>query len=191
MQPDTSVRVQRYGYIDDIVKPGFGCQYSLAIRDNIQPGRCEVEVVKTGPFLFAPRIDWKQPFDSVKVDGRDWRYFDQNLVFLPNKPGRYVVEVKQRGRKAPSLGRTFLNVESATWNEREMALELVTSHPHWWVGPLPGDISYTALLLAREYLPVSVEGDGSLIDWSEYEARARISRPCRQTARCCDSSRAN
>ncbi len=171
MQPNAKVRIQRYGYIDGIVKPGFGCQYSLAIRDNVQPGACEVEVVKTGPFMFAPRIDWKQPFDSVKVNGQDWRYFDDNLVYLPNKPGRYVVEVEEEGLSAPSLGRTFLSVESSTWNETEMTLELVTAHPHWWEGPLPGNMPYTALVLAKDYRPLNVEGDGSLIDWSEYEAR--------------------
>ena len=171
LQPKSTVRIQRYGYIEGIVKPGFGCQYSLAIKDNIRPGACEVEVVKTGPFMFAPRIDWKQPLDRVKVNGRDWRYFDDSLVFLPNKPGRYVVEVENTGSLAPSLGRTFLNVESATWNAVDMTLELATTHPHWWQGPLPGNIPYTALLLARDYEPVGVEGDGSLIDWTEYEAR--------------------
>jgi len=171
LQPEARVLIQPYDYIDGIVKPGFGCQYSLAIRDNLRPGRCEVEVVKTGPFLFAPRIDWKQPFDMVKVNGKDWRYFDDNLVYLPNKPGRYVVEVEKTGLNRPSLGRTFLSVEDATWDESDRTLELVTTHAHWWTGPLPGNIPYTALVLARDYVPVSVEGQGRLIEWSEYEAR--------------------
>jgi Domain of unknown function (DUF4960) len=173
MQPSGKARIQHYGYIEGIVKPGYGCQYSLAIKDNIKPGRCEVDVVKTGPFMFAPRIDWKEPFDSVKVNGKEWRYFDDNLVFLPNKPGRYIVEVAEKGAPAPSLGRTFLSVDSSTWNEASKVLELETSHPHWWQGPLPGNISYTALLLSKEYTPVSVEGGGSLIDWSEYQAREK------------------
>ncbi len=171
LQPRGKARIQRYGYINNIVKPGYGCQYSLAIRDNIQSGKCEVEVVKTGPFMFAPRIDWKQPFDTVKVNGEDWCYFDDHLVYLPNKPGRYTVEVLETGRKYPSLGRTFLSVESALWNETEMTLELNTTHPHWWEGPLPGNIPYTALVFGNEYRPMMIEGDGSLIDWSHYEVR--------------------
>ncbi len=172
LQPKANVRIQRYGYIDGIVKPGFGCQYSLAIKDSVRPGSCEVEVVKTGPFMFAPRIDWKQPFDTVTVNGKDWRYFDGHLVYLPNKPGRYVVQVQMKGQVAPSLGRTFLSVESCTWNQVDQTLELMTTHPHWWQGPLPGNIPYTALILSKDYLPVSIEGGGSLIDWGRYEAYA-------------------
>lgn len=170
MQPNETARIQRYGYIDGIVKPGFGCQNALAIKDNIRPGLCEVEVIKTGPFLFAPRLDWKQAFDTVKVNGKDWRYFDDNLVYLPNKPGQYRVEVQTSGRNRPSLGRTFLHVENAVWNEKELALELTVNHPHWWQGPLPGNIPYTAYVLAKEYVPVRIVGNGSIVDWNEYEA---------------------
>ena len=170
LQPQGTARIQPYGYIEGIVKPGFGCQYSLAIKDDIRPGRCEVEVVKTGPFMFAPRIAWSTPFDRVKLNGKDWRYFDDNLVFLPNRPGRYLVEVELNGKAVPALGRTFLSVDSATWDESRLMLELVTSHPHWWEGPLPGVIPYTALIISRAGKPVRVEGEGSLIDWSEYQA---------------------
>ncbi len=50
-------------------------------------------------------------------------------------------------------------------------MELITSRPHWWQDPLPGNVPYTALVLSREYVPVRVEGEGDLIDWSGYKAR--------------------
>lgn len=30
---------------------------------------------------------------------------------------------------------------------------------------------YTALVLAKDYCPVNVEGNGSFVDWGQYEAR--------------------
>ena len=179
-QPQGKSLVQRYGFIQDVVKPGYGCQYSLAIRDTITPNQCEVEVVKTGPFMFAPRIEWKKPFDTVRLDGKPWRYFDGQLIFLPNRPGRYTVEVESTGGskapKAPSLARTFLDVESARWIAEKNTLELVTWTPHWWSGPLAGDMPYVAELLSGDFVPVAVEGPAELIPWEEYQATAKDRR---------------
>ncbi len=169
LQAHGRVRIQSYGYINGVVKPGYGCQYVLAIDDGVRPGRCEVDVLKTGPFVFAPRIEWKEPFDTVKVNGRPWRYFDGTLVFLPNRPAHYVVEVQKAGGTAPCLTRTFLDVESSSWDAAGKVLEVRTRAPHWWEGPLPGDIDYVAQLHTAGLQPASVEG-GELVPWSEFRA---------------------
>ncbi len=170
-QADGQAKVQPYGFINGIVKPGWGCQYMLAIKDNIQPRRCEVELVKTGQFIFAPRIEWKQPFDTVLLDGQPWRYFDGNCVFLPNRPGHYTVEVSTTGTNAPRLARTFLQVERAQWNEQSQSLELTTTMPSWWSGPLPSNNPYTAEILC-DSTPTSVEGGGRVVPWSEFRAKS-------------------
>ncbi|MBE7561198.1 hypothetical protein HS125_20505 [bacterium] len=171
LQAGGNARLAPYGFIEGVVKPGYGCQYMLAIRDGVRPGRCEVDVVKTGPFVFAPRLEWKEPFDRVRVNGRPWRYFDGSLVFLPNRPGHYVVEVEKTGQPAPSLARTFLDLASATWDEAEKVLQLVGRAPHWWEGPLPGDMAYTAQIHTSGMKIVKVEG-GELIPWEEFRATA-------------------
>jgi Domain of unknown function (DUF4960) len=163
-------KVQPYGFIEGVVKPGWGCQYMLGIRDTLEPRRCEVKVVKTGPFVFAPRIEWKKPFDTVWVDGKPWRYFDGNVVFLPNRPGNYVVHVATTGNKAPTVSRTFLDVESAVWNAETQTLELDLRAPHWWKGPLAGDKPY-ALSVLCDRPPVHLEGKGEIIPWDKYRAR--------------------
>ncbi|MBE7558594.1 hypothetical protein HS125_06500 [bacterium] len=170
-QAGGSVKIQPYGFIDGIVKPGWGCQYTLAVRDNVQPRRCEVEVVKTGPFMFAPRIEWKEPFDTVLLDGKPWRYFEDNVVYLPNRPGHYVVEVSTTGQNAPRLARTFLSVERAAWNPESQTLDLSTSAPHYWSGSLPSNNPYTAQILCAS-TPTGVEGGGRVVPWSEYRARS-------------------
>lgn len=171
MQPGRAAKVQAYGFIEGVVKAGFGCQYMMAIKDTVRPGTCEVEVVKTGPFVFAPRLEWRHPFDTARLNGAPWRYFDAPLVYLPNRPGRYVVEVEVTGMEAPTIGRTFLDVRRAAWDAQACALELETTMPHWWEGPLPGDIGYTVQILSSSYEPIGVEGDGEVIRWSEYRAR--------------------
>ena len=160
-------QVQPYGFIRGIVKPGWGCQYMLGIRDTIQPRSCEVQVVKTGPFIFAPRIEWKAPFDTVRVNGEEWRYFEDNIVYLPNRPGRYSVEVSTTGNTAPHLARTFLDVSRAVWNTTAEALEVSARMPHWWDSPLPSNDPYTAIVLSAS-APTEVEGGGRVRDWSEY-----------------------
>lgn len=162
--------IQPFGFIRGIVKPGWGCQYMLAIADDLTARRCRVEVVKTGPFIFAPRIEWKEPFDTVHVNGSPWRYFEDNVVYLPNRPGSYTVQVGTTGRDAPRLARTFLCVEKAEWNEAAQSLDLVLETPHWWSGPLPSDNPYTALILSANP-PSGVEGGGRVVPWSEYRAR--------------------
>jgi Domain of unknown function (DUF4960) len=171
LQPKATAKVRPFDFIDGVVKPGYGCQYALAIRDNITPRRCEVRVVKTGQFLFAPRIEWKEPFDSAQVNGQEWRYFEDGIVYLPNQPGDYVVEVEASGSTKPHIGRTFLDVVSAKWNQAGDYLELETRAPHWWQGPLPANQPYKALLYCDRQ-PGSIEGSGRVIDWNEYRASA-------------------
>ena len=170
LQAGGAARVQPYGFIEGVVKPGWGCQYMLAIRDTIRPRTCEVKVVKTGPFVFAPRIEWKQPFDAVWVNGKPWRYFDGNIVFLPNRPGSYEVRVDTTGARAPVVTRTFLEVAGAEWDAGTRTLDLDLRAPHWWKGPLAGDRPYT-LTVAGDARPVRLEGRGEIIAWDEYRMR--------------------
>jgi hypothetical protein len=171
LQPGAEARVQPYGFIEGIAKPAWGCQYMLGIGANIEQRRCEVEVIKTGPFIFAPRIEWAEPFSSVRVNGQPWQYFEGRCVMLPNRPGRYVVEVDGAGDPAPRLARTWLDVERAEWQMERRTLVIKASHPHWWEGPLGGDRPYTALIRSDQP-PQSVEGAGEQIPWSEYRVES-------------------
>ncbi len=169
LQAGGTARVQPYGFIEGVVKPGWGCQYVLAIRDTIQPRACEVKVVKTGPFVFAPRIEWKEPFDTVWVDGKPWRYFDGNVVFLPNRPGDYKIKVESAGIQAPVVTRTFLDVAGAAWDAKARTLELDLRAPHWWQGPLAGERPYALTVQGGE--PLRLEGRGEIIPRASYRIR--------------------
>lgn len=125
-------RIVRYGFIDGIVKPGWGCQYTLAIADVERAQRtssCKVDVLSVTPNVFAPRVEFAAPIASAKVDGRTWRYFDGQVLFLPNRVQVYRVEVTRGHTRTPTLLRTFARVESCHW--RRGALVFRAELPPW------------------------------------------------------------
>jgi hypothetical protein len=171
--PGSDAKVQPYGFIDGVVKPGWGCQNVLGILDAPTPTRCEVKVVKTGPFIFAPRVEWKTAFSSVRVNGEPWRYFEGRSVMLPNRPGRYVIEIEPgEEANAPHLARTAMSVQRAQWLPEARVLEFELDEPHWWAAPeAPGTQPYAAMIRSAEP-PVRVEGAAELIPWEDYRASA-------------------
>jgi len=95
--------------------------------------------------VFAPRIEVPGPVKDVVLDGRPYRYFDGNLVFLPNRPGRYRVEVTLGEPDAPRLARTTMVVDEAKWDPQTRTLSIRTSPPEW-CPRVPGDARPAALV---------------------------------------------
>lgn len=85
------------GFLGNIVKPGWGSQYQLAIGQSIrctkETARVDCWVRSVTALLFAPRLEFKKRIAAVQLDGRPWYYFDDNLLFLPNREGKYRVAV--------------------------------------------------------------------------------------------------
>jgi hypothetical protein len=129
------VRVQRYGFIEGVVKNGWGCQYVMAIgevgRDREQGckgagergGECVVKVFNVTPLIFAPRVQFAQSIASAKLDGKPWHYFDEDMVFLPNRPGTYRIQVAYGEPTVPHLTRSYGVLESSQWNGKTLTLE--------------------------------------------------------------------
>ena len=164
---DGGVRVAEF--LPSGFRPGWGCQYALAFAGDGAPGRCTVAVRKTGPFLFAPRVEFERPIRAVRLDGVDWRYFDGSVVFLPNEPGSYTVEVEAGECAAPCLTRTWLTVRRCTFDDATGRLELETAPPSWYQGALPGGIAYTALVRTSGHR--LADGAGAIAD-EELRVRA-------------------
>jgi hypothetical protein len=169
--PGRPARVLRAEFLPCGFRPAWGCQYALAFQGDTPHGSCVVRVAKTGPFLFAPRVEFDRDVSGVRLNGRDWRYFDGSVVFLPNRPGDYRIQVSTSAERAPSLARTFLDVADCSWDGR--TLTLVTQPPSWYTLPLPGGKPYTAMLLTDGRPVEAVEG-AEVIPWDEYPlARTR------------------
>jgi len=56
VQPNSTVKIQKYGFINDKVKSGIGSQYIIAIRDDITDSVCTVNVLNVTPYIFAPSV---------------------------------------------------------------------------------------------------------------------------------------
>ncbi len=141
-----SATIQRYGFIRDIVKPGWGCQYTLALRNigKIKGGsRCAVNVLSTTPMLFAPRLHFKKQVRSVRLNGKPWHYFDGDIVFLPNRRGTYHIEVNEGTAETPHIVRTFAVVKGTRWDGKNLTID--TELPDW-VKRLPKSLYFTAIV---------------------------------------------
>jgi len=53
-----------------------------------------VNVLQISSFVFAPRVEFAEPFNAVFVDGKRWDYHDGRHVFLPNRRGMYRIAVR-------------------------------------------------------------------------------------------------
>jgi hypothetical protein len=168
--PEAKAIVRDADFLESGFRPGWGCQHVLAFEDSERRGTCRVRVVKTGPFLFAPRVEYQEPVRSVQLDGEDWRYFEGNTIFLPNRCGPYELHIETKGPVHPSLSRTYLTVTECRWDESSESLRITTEVPEWYTGPLPGDLDYCVMLRG---------GGWKLIDSTGSEAIALDSYPLR------------
>jgi hypothetical protein len=162
-----SARLLPYGLIEGAAKPGYGCQYTVALRDvhgDESRAACQARVLSVTPFLFAPRVDFAKPVARVKLNGQPWHYFEGSLVFLPNLVGDYGLEVEYGPASVPAITRTFACVRRTAWNGS--ALDLEVSDPPW-AGPLPEDVSYYALVHGPAGPPKEVQGAKLLVKKGE------------------------
>ncbi len=157
LPPMGSVRIVRYGFLDDVAKPGWGCQYTVALRGCRRQGnRCSIaaEVKDITSFLFAPRVQFKNPVSGVLLNGNDWRYFNGQHVFLPNRRGQYQIEVVEGQAERPHLARTFAHIESASWQDGRLSFEARLPE---WVQGIPEDFYFAALIRHRGQTLIGLE----------------------------------
>lgn len=164
LSPSGEARIQVYGFIEGIVKPGWGCQYMLAIKDVARKKRnmkCVAKVMSVTPYLFAPRLEFKENVQQVTLNGKPWHYFDGNLVFLPNKPGLYEVEAAANGgAQSPRLVRTAALVESTGWNGSVFSFKAALPI---WSKKLPVGLQFTALIRLPENWKIEKISGGQVI----------------------------
>lgn len=169
---DVAQDMQANDWLPNGFRPGWGCQYVLAIAAGSSPGHCRVKVIKNGPFLFAPRVEYEQPIRSVRLNGKDWRYFDEHNIFLPNQPGLYKIKVENGSCDVPTLARTWLSVSTCSWDEASKTLHIEAELPAWYRRPLPGELRYAALVLSRSWELQDV-GGAEVLPLEQYRASRR------------------
>lgn len=134
------VQIIRDGFINNLARAGWGSQYAIALSDinAIDNGaRLDIDVLSATPFLFATRVQFVKSVGSVKVNGKDWDYYDDDIVFLPQKKGVYHLEVtwKDVNQYFPHLTRTIASVVNCDWDEKNRSLSIELDDPVWLTGP--------------------------------------------------------
>lgn len=152
LQPRGEAAIQRYGFIDGVARPGWGCQYTMALRDLAAAraeAKCTARVLSVTPYIFAPRVQFAvagrrgRAIADATVNGQPWRYFGDDAVFLPNRPGEYSIEVEFGKPKLPRLLRTYACVDRAALDGEDLIV--AAALPPWTDG-LPGQLRFTALV---------------------------------------------
>jgi hypothetical protein len=148
LSPNAKAMIHRDGLINGIARSGWGCQYTLAIKDPLKKTRGQAaltaRVLGLNPFVFAPRVEFARPIAAVKLNGKPWHYFEEQLVFLPNAEGDYRIEVTYGKRRTPALGRTHACITQTAW--RNGSLSFTATLPEYQK-KLPPSIRLYGLIL--------------------------------------------
>jgi hypothetical protein len=147
LPPKGEALVQTYDFIEESVRPGWGCQYTVALRsaEKRHGGACaRAEVRDITSFIYAPRLRFAHPIKSARVDGQPWHYFNDDHVFLPNRRGIYTVEVEYGEPETPRLVSTFADVVRTHWDGKSLSFEA-----RWpeWTDAAPEDFAFMAAVL--------------------------------------------
>jgi len=141
-----TAKIKKYGFINDTAKTGWGCQYTTALKDVSRDGnKCSAvaEVMDITSYIFAPRVAFKNPIASVKLDDKDWRYFEGNHVFLPNRRGTYKIEVAEGNAADASLARTFADIAESDFSGGKLTF---TARLPEWTESIPDDYYFYAMI---------------------------------------------
>lgn len=158
LPPGGRARIAPWGYIDGVVRAGWGAQYTLGlseVEETTEGARVTVDVKSVTSLLFAPRVQFAFTLGAVRVDGAHWHYHDDRHVFLPNHVGTFRVEATRGEQSMPHLVRTFANVTATTASEGQLDFE--AQLPPWSTS-VPPDFHFYALVRHPEQCIVHAHG---------------------------------
>ncbi len=139
LSKEHDARIREGGLLEGAIAPGWGCQYVLRFKDVVGDGdavSATVSVEDVSPIVFAPRVRLPWPVAKVELDGEDWRYFDDDHVFLPNRRGEHRIRVQRGAPASPRVIGTFASVRATRWEGGVFTVE--TELPPWVETVPPG-----------------------------------------------------
>lgn len=170
--------VQSDDYVEGVVRADRGSQYLLALREiekDDDERSCVVRVLSATAYIFAPRLLFAEPFDTVMLDGKPWPYYDERYVFLPTRPGTYRISVRRGGGERPHLMCTSGMLHLGQWSEEDKTLSLEIGLQPWNTS-IPEEQMFFAMIDRAGYQLKHVEG----AELVEYEGIARMTEEVRK-----------
>lgn len=151
-----------HGFIGGTARPGFGCQYTMALADvqgDASQSSLRVKVMRLTAYIFAPRVRFARPVAAVTLDGKPWHYFDGELVMLPQQRGVYQLEVthgQTTTPATPAITRTSASITDTQLAER--SFEFSAALPEY-VRKLPHALEYhAAISLPSDIRRIQLQG---------------------------------
>lgn len=158
--PGKTSRIVFDGFINDIVRPGWGSQYDIVLSDPVVKGtsaRLTAKVMSLTPILFAPRLQFAKPVESISLNGRPWAYFENDIVFLPRIEGEYDIEVRFGKSSGPCLRRTQACINDCRYSKDAKTLTIDWQNVKW-VEHLPEEQHYCATIEIAGMKIIKIDG---------------------------------
>lgn len=147
LQPKEKGVIRPYGFLEQEVRPGRGCQNVLGIRSvERKENKIYVSVLveAENPMLSSVVLECRKPIGTVWLDGIDYHYFSGNQVFLPQGKRVYELVIEPGQKKEPQLLMTYGQVTECSFNQKEEIM-CVNMKDQPWVNPQAG-ISYKMVI---------------------------------------------
>lgn len=170
----SSLQLASNNFLNNDVAIGWGCQNTIALREDISEERIIVKVMEVTPLINAPRLIFKKKIDSVIINGVDWRYFSDNIVFLPNEKGLYEIKTFNNNNDFPNLITTALNIQKCQWDDISKCLIIDGHHPPWFKMEMPHILNYRVAIKKSNYKLKTITNNGTLLNEELFRIEKRL-----------------
>lgn len=173
LKPGETGRIRSYGYLENLVRAGRGCQNLLAF-ENFKPDKNLVsfQVLLSGenPMLPSPVIECAKEVESVRVNGMDYRYFSGKYIFLGYGDSKMQIEVNFGKNNRPVMLSTYGCTKQCSIEEKDRDLYLylkISKQP--WIIQENASLKNRVVLQLYDYHVNSIRGA-----WVEEKNKDRI-----------------
>lgn len=152
-----------HGFIHGVARPGFGCQYTLALADvegDTHQASLRVKVTRLTAYVFAPRVRFARPISAAWVDGKPWHYIDEDLLMLPQARGEYALRVEYGYPRTLSIARTAASITRTQVADRVLHFEAGLPE---YVRKLHDDLDYHAHIALPAEGKLTCQGDATIV----------------------------
>lgn len=172
-------RIRRYGYLNELVKPGRGSQNILGIHSiegYEKTVRLTAEVDGSNPMLQAAILETRLPIKAVKLDGNDYRYFHNHNIYLPQGKNRMKLEIEHGINTEPLLQMSYSKIIRCTYNSEKEEMRILVEPQPWMKRESESKCRGIVWLAGKKLCDVKnceiIEqlGDKILLEWSAGEA---------------------
>ena len=162
LSPGKSAVIQRWGYINSLVKTAPGSQYAVSmkeVKDLASGCKLGVEISGISPAV-NPSLDFVKPIASARINGKSWHVYDHKRLYLPKAMCSYSVEVIFGNCSQPHIIATQAHIKQTKNNDGSFVFSAALPMYCFKLAP---SIHFYAAIRIPQCSKVTITG-GQLVD---------------------------